>query len=43
MIVRKYKENNYIATYVEPILQVKHPEKGRILLFNGKNNTIATE
>ena len=42
MIVRKDKVNNKYR-YVGPTLQVKHHEKEEILLFNGKNNTIATE
>ena len=29
-------------SYVGPMFQVKHHEKGEILLFNGKN-TIATQ
>ena len=36
MIARKGKENNYVG----PILQVKHREKGEILLFNGKKKII---
>ena len=40
MIARKDKK---IYSYVGHILQVKHHEKGKILLFNGKNNIIAAE
>ena len=42
MIARKDKANDYI-TIQGIYFEVKHNEKGEILLFNGKNNTIATE
>ena len=42
MNARKGKENNYRA--VQGLyFEVKHHEEGEILLFNGKNNTIAIE